>query len=103
MTPRCPYCGSKSCVNEAAYRLFVRATRKLPAAWFGERDDVDEDPMLRPSFGDVGYCEKTGKHVWACPFCHTVIPEQEVDSYKARCPECGTEANVAPSRRKIVC
>jgi len=102
--PRCPYCGSPSCVNESALSLFLRASERIARYVVKERDKVDDDdPLFRPSFGEVGVCRETSRRIWACPYCRSLIPEPEPDGMTARCPECGREANVAPSRRKIVC
>ncbi len=103
MELRCPYCGSYSCVNESAMSLFLRASERAVRYVIEERNDVDKDPNLRPSFGEVGVCKRTSKRIWVCPYCHSLIPELESDGMTARCPECGQKANVAPSRRKIVC
>ncbi|WP_456436149.1 hypothetical protein [Methanopyrus sp.] len=100
MEYRCPYCGSHSCVNESVLSLFFRASERVARYMVEERDDVDEDPNFRPSFGEVGVCKETSKRIWTS---HSLIQELESDGMTARCPECGREANVAPSRRKIVC
>ncbi|WP_456466688.1 hypothetical protein [Methanopyrus sp.] len=102
--PRCPYCGSPDCVNRAALTAFLRATQRLARYVAQGRDEVDrDDPLFRPTFGEVGVCRRTHRRIWVCPHCHSLLPEPDPDGMTARCPECGRKANVAPSRRKIVC